>query len=622
MPIGPIETAIMLAEGAIEAMAKRLFIALVLAVTSWVAAGQPAFGAARALFVGVEEYANPSHNLKGVKEDVKMFKEVLFRTGVLSEPETRTLLDKEATKANVVKTFQEWLIRGSAPGDTVLFYFSGHGIQIWDTNGDEQQDGRDEALMCWDSNATGQQEVREFLGRRGTAFPPANVRNFLLDDEIHDLLAQLQGRNILFFSDSCHSGSVYKRINPYFVQNKTLSVPVSYKSVFDPRMSTGSGKEPPRESTNIGGDLMADGLRIACFTASEDSQPAQIVNFDKDPKGIHSVFTWYLANGLSGRADYDKDGKITLGELGRYLEAEVKRDGFAQIPQHEFRPKDLETAVVSQDGLGPPPAPPTKTDSTKIACTMKGDATLSDDEKQRIKSSLSGNLPFVEWTDDLNRVTCLIEASKQGNVYGLRLSDSTGAYWEPHQDASLETALNAVAGDLKALYVQEKIASLQNLHTKMRLDLDYELKSSSPRPPGEVVAGDTIVFRARAQTPGYLYIFSVDTCGVIHPLYPGPDGNPSLLKANEEVTIGSDGAFVVEPPFGRETIFAILAATPSQSLAPYWRHNDIGDTNKPGITQQSQFLGTLRRELTQSGKPAGEWVSKRWPLKSFKSATE
>jgi hypothetical protein len=219
-------------------------------------------------------------------------------------------------------------------------------------------------------------------------------------------------------------------------------------------------------------------------------------------------------------------------------------------------------------------------------------------------------------------VTCLIEASKSGTNCGIRLSDSTGAYWEPHTGANLEAALGGVAGDLKAYYVQENIASLRNYQSRMQLDLTYRLKGNSPRPPGEVVSGDCIVFQAKAQTAGYLYIFNVDTRGVIHPLYPGPDGRPSPLKANQSVTIGEDGSFVVEQPFGRETIFAFLAATPSESLASYWKRNDIGDANSPRIAQQDQFLDAVWRELTVSGKPTGEWVSKMWSLKSFQSAKE
>lgn len=609
-------------------MANRLFIiVMVLAAAFCVAAGQPSCWAAKALIVGVEEYANPDHNLKGVRDDVNMLKDVLVRNGTFSEAETKILLDRDASKENVIKTFKEWLVEGTAPGDTVLFYFSGHGIQVWDVNGDETQDGRDEALMCWNSDAGGKPVVREFRGRRGIAFDPKDMRNILLDDEMSGMLAQLKGRNVIFFSDSCHSGSVYKHVNPYFVQNKTLSKPVSYKSVFTPRVGGNVDPTPVTESTNIGADLLVNDLRIASFTASEDSQPAQIVSFDRDPKGIHSVFTWYLVHGLSGRGDLNKDGRVTLGELGRYLQDEVKRDGFAQIPQHVFQPKSLESSIVSSGSTAPGPATPAVPAETvqrpsQVTCALNVDASITSQERSKIQSLLSGNLPFVQWSDDPARVSCLIEGAKTGNTYGLRLSDSTGAYWEPHGSSYLDTALNGLAGDLKAYYVQSNIAALRNHQSRMDMDLSYELKGNTARPPGEVVAGDAVVFRAKTQTPGYLYIFTVDTLGVIHPLHPGPDGRPSPLKPGDTVALGADGSFVVEPPFGRETIFAFLTVTPSDSLASFWKQSDIGDPNSPRITQQDQFLDAVWKELTSSGKPRGEWVSKIWALKSFKSAKE
>ena len=75
---------------------------------------------------------------------------------------------------------------------------------------------------------------------------------------------------------------------------------------------------------------------MAAFTASEDSQPAQVVPFDKEPKGKHSVFTWYIYHGLNGAADLDKDGRITFEELATYLEQELKAGGFSQAHNGSF----------------------------------------------------------------------------------------------------------------------------------------------------------------------------------------------------------------------------------------------------------------------------------------------
>ncbi|MBF0312740.1 MAG: caspase family protein [Oligoflexia bacterium] len=72
-------------------------------------------------------------------------------------------------------------------GDTFVFYYSGHGGQVADENGDES-DKLDETLILLD---------RPFL-----------------DDELRKLFAAFKiGVKILFLSDSCHSGTVYKDLS-------------------------------------------------------------------------------------------------------------------------------------------------------------------------------------------------------------------------------------------------------------------------------------------------------------------------------------------------------------------------------------------------------------------------
>jgi hypothetical protein len=68
--------------------------------------------------------------------------------------------------------------------DNLIFYFAGHGVQIKDTNNDEQ-DGLDETILTGD-------------------------RQYLKDDEFRNLLSTLKNNksNALFIFDCCHSGSI------------------------------------------------------------------------------------------------------------------------------------------------------------------------------------------------------------------------------------------------------------------------------------------------------------------------------------------------------------------------------------------------------------------------------
>jgi hypothetical protein len=51
----------------------------------------------------------------------------------------------------------------------------------------------------------------------------------------------------------------------------------------------------------------------------------------------HGVFTYFLLKGLGGEADVNKNNAITFGELGDYVQSEVKAqaavDNREQTPQ-------------------------------------------------------------------------------------------------------------------------------------------------------------------------------------------------------------------------------------------------------------------------------------------------
>jgi hypothetical protein len=105
--------------------------------------------------------------------------------------------------------------------------------------------------------------------------------------------------------------------------------------------------------------------------------------------------------------------------------------------------------------------------------------------------------------------------------------------------------------------------------------------------------------------------------GVVHPLYPYPHAKPTELKVGESVSIGTNNPFVVQGPFGREMVFALLLKKPMDSLQGFWNRDDIGDPGNPDIQEQSSFLNALWEELTKSITVKGDWASRMWFLKSF-----
>jgi hypothetical protein len=95
----------------------------------------------------------------------------------------KTLLTQAATRSNVIKEITN-AAKSLKAGDIFLLSYSGHGGQLPDLNGDED-DGQDETWCLYDGE--------------------------LVDDEIYALLAKFAaGVRIVVFSDSCHSGTVLK----------------------------------------------------------------------------------------------------------------------------------------------------------------------------------------------------------------------------------------------------------------------------------------------------------------------------------------------------------------------------------------------------------------------------
>jgi len=87
-------------------------------------------GTAYVLAVGVNEYANPQYNLRYAVPDAREFGAEVERQqvklGRYQRVQVTTLLDREATKANILAALAR-LAAETQPEDGVIVYFAGHG---------------------------------------------------------------------------------------------------------------------------------------------------------------------------------------------------------------------------------------------------------------------------------------------------------------------------------------------------------------------------------------------------------------------------------------------------------------------------------------------------------------
>jgi len=172
----------------------------------------------RALLVGVGKYRVSEADLPGIDKDIKMMKQVVKKAG-FTDGQIRVLRDRAATLAGIEQAIEDWIIAGVESTDRALFYFSGHGSQIPDKNGDEVEDHADEVLLPHDMGVAGR-----------------TLTNTFVDDRFGEILARIPAKEILVFIDACHSGTSTKQLDFFGDEKPKLfyykGMPMSDKDAF------------------------------------------------------------------------------------------------------------------------------------------------------------------------------------------------------------------------------------------------------------------------------------------------------------------------------------------------------------------------------------------------------
>lgn len=152
------------------------------------------FASKRALLVGIGHY--PS---KSGWAEISSINDIYLLQQVFSSFSTTTLVDKQATYADIIKAIEQ-LIHETNPKDTVFVHFSCHGQQLLTTDKNEP-DLLDEALVPYDA-----------YSRKSKYY---NGEKHLRDDEIGKFIVELRreagpGGLVVVTLDACFSDSMDK----------------------------------------------------------------------------------------------------------------------------------------------------------------------------------------------------------------------------------------------------------------------------------------------------------------------------------------------------------------------------------------------------------------------------
>jgi metacaspase-1 len=141
----------------------------------------------RALCIGINNYPGTANDLNGCINDANDWKNERQKRGFKVE----VLLDDKAKKVDMIAALEK-LIAPLKKGDLAVFTYSGHGTWVPDKD-DDESDQRDEALCPYDIMS----------------------KQFLTDDEMYEIFKKRKrGSKIIFISDSCHSGTVARVLEP------------------------------------------------------------------------------------------------------------------------------------------------------------------------------------------------------------------------------------------------------------------------------------------------------------------------------------------------------------------------------------------------------------------------
>jgi hypothetical protein len=149
----------------------------------------------RALVVGINTYRPKSvkippargwQNLSGCVNDANAMRQILRTRFGFEDRNITRLLDGKATRAAILSALKK-AGTDSGKGDTVIFYYAGHGSQVPNSK-TKEEDRLDETIVPADS-ALGAKDIRDKELAR-------------LYDAILD-----RGVNLIIIMDSCHSGS-------------------------------------------------------------------------------------------------------------------------------------------------------------------------------------------------------------------------------------------------------------------------------------------------------------------------------------------------------------------------------------------------------------------------------
>ena len=185
----------------------------------------------------------------------------------------KLLTNENATLSSITSAINVFLAK-AVEDDIVIIFFAGHGSP-------DPNNPKNLFFLTYDTDP-------ETMASSG----------YLMEDLKRAMDRFIKARNVLIFTDACHSSGVSGQYGT-------------------------RGKESDAMLNKYLLNLAQAENSTLVFTSSEANELSQE---SSSWGGGHGVFTWSMLQGLNGEADEDKDGIVSLGELLDYTQDKVKRE--------------------------------------------------------------------------------------------------------------------------------------------------------------------------------------------------------------------------------------------------------------------------------------------------------
>jgi metacaspase-1 len=277
--------------------------------------------AKKAVLVGVNRYRVPGADLRGCVPDVKNMSRLIQDQYGFEAGDITMLTDFDATKKAMEEAITK-LVGDAKKGDVLLLHFSGHGSNVPDDN-NEEDDNRDEILCPTDLDW----------------YDPFR------DDWLRHVFDGLKaGVSLTMISDSCHSGTVTRAIEPPDAEviERYLPSPWDLATVESGRELTGGTRgtlhKAPAEKRTARDIVPVDipEVLISGCRADQTSADAHISG------GYAGALTYHLVEALE-----EAKTPLSYRELHDQTCDKLKRGRYEQVPQLEGSEARLEQPFLS-----------------------------------------------------------------------------------------------------------------------------------------------------------------------------------------------------------------------------------------------------------------------------------